>query len=102
EGKKTKLDGKMVDAYYFCVGGSVGQIAAIARPVGYRCAATQVPDAIERLLETFNNERSREESLHEFLARHSNEEIRPILAGEFVGAVARDLSSANIPQGVEG
>ncbi|GAC1638363.1 MAG: sulfite reductase SirA [Candidatus Acidiferrum sp.] len=102
EGKKTKVDGKMVDAYYFCVGGSVGHTASIARPVGYRCAATQVPDAIERLLETFHLNRDASESLREFLARHGNEEIRTILAGEFVGAVARELPAANVPQGVEG
>jgi sulfite reductase (ferredoxin) len=102
EGKKTKVDGKMVDAYYFCVGGSVGQFASIARPVGYRCAASQVPDAIEHLLENFNINRHRSESLRGFLARHGNEEIRTILAGEFVGAVARDLPAANVPQAVEG
>jgi sulfite reductase (ferredoxin) len=43
EGKKIKVDGKLVDAYYFCVGGSVGHIASIARPVGYRCRADEVP-----------------------------------------------------------
>ncbi len=57
EGKKIKQDGHMVDAYYFCVGGSVGQFASIARPVGYRCSADTVPDAIERLLEPFNARR---------------------------------------------
>ena len=102
EGKKIKAEGKMVDAYYFCVGGSVGQIASIARPVGYRCAATQVPDAIERLLTTFAAGRDESESLREFLARHSNEELRTILAGEFVGAVARDLPAASVPHSVEG
>ena len=40
----------MVDAYYFCVGGALGLHQATARPVGYRCAATEVPDALERLL----------------------------------------------------
>lgn len=102
EGKKTKLNGKMVDAYYFCVGGSVGQIASIARPVGYRCAATDVPDAIERLLETFSTERDASESLRAFLARRTSEEIRAILAGEFVGAVTRDLPVGAVPHGVEG
>ena len=102
EGKKIKADGKMVDAYYFCVGGSVGQIASIARPVGYRCAATHVPDAIERLLDRFTIGRSESESLREFLSRHSNEEIRTILAGEYLGAVERDLPAANVPHGVEG
>ena len=50
EGKKTKVEGTMVDAYYFCVGGGVGLHERIARPVGYRAPATAVPDAIERLL----------------------------------------------------
>jgi len=102
EGKKIKSNGKVVDAYYFCVGGSLGQFASIARPVGYRCAATEVPDAIERLLDTFTAERKHSESLSGFLARHSNDEIKTILAGELVGAVARDLPDANVPQGVEG
>ena len=56
EGKKIKIDGRMVDAYYFCVGGAVGRFAAIARPIGYRCAAAEVPDAIERLLKAFDQE----------------------------------------------
>ena len=102
EGKKIKANGKMVDAYYFCVGGSVGQIASIARPVGYRCVATDVPEAIERLLTTFTGGRYESESLRQFLARHSNDELRTILAGEFVGAVVRDLPAQSLPQGVEG
>jgi sulfite reductase (ferredoxin) len=105
EGKKTKINGRMVDAYYFCVGGSVGQFASIARPVGYRCAATDVPDAIERLLNAFNEDHEPGENLRRFLARHSNEEIRAILAGTlgaFVPAVERDLALGPVPQGVEG
>ena len=102
EGKKLRANGKMVDAYYFCVGGSVGQIASIARPVGYRCAATDVPDAIERLLNAFTDGRDGSETLRTFLARHNNEELRTILAGELVGAVARDLPVASVPHGMEG
>jgi len=102
EGKKIKSDGKMVDAYYFCVGGSVGHFASIARPVGYRCAATDVPDAIERLLLHFQEQRNPHESLRAFLARKSNEQIRAILAGERVGAVRRDLPVERAPIGVEG
>lgn len=101
EGKKIKVDGRMVDAYYFCVGGSVGQLAAIARPVGYRCAASDVPDAIERLLAAFNERRAPGENLRAFLARNSNEEIRAILAGSDVEPVERDLSLGPVPQGVE-
>ena len=32
EGKKIKHEGKLTDAYYFCLGGAVGQHAAVARP----------------------------------------------------------------------
>jgi sulfite reductase (ferredoxin) len=53
EGKKLKVDGALVDAYYFCVGGAVGRHQALARPVGYRVAATEVPAAIERLLRRY-------------------------------------------------
>ncbi len=102
EGKKIKVEGRMVDAYYFCVGGSVGQFASIARPVGYRCAATDVPDAIERLLAGFNERREDGENLRRFLARQSNEDIRAILAGSYIAPVDRDLALGPVPQGVEG
>jgi len=102
EGKKLKVDGCMVDAYYFCVGGSVGEFASIARPVGYRCAASEVPDAIERLLYEFNEQREPGENLRRFFARHSNEQIRGWLAGEFVAAVERDAAAGPVPMGVEG
>ncbi len=49
EGKKIKVDGRQQDAYYFCVGGAVGLHQSVARPIGYRCLASEVPDAIERL-----------------------------------------------------
>ncbi|HXM90836.1 MAG TPA: nitrite reductase [Candidatus Dormibacteraeota bacterium] len=102
EGKKIKQNGKMVDAYYFCVGGSVGQFASIARPVGYRCTADTVPDAIERLLEGFNTQREGNENLRQFFGRHTNEELRALLAGTFVGAVERDVALGPVPHGVEG
>jgi sulfite reductase (ferredoxin) len=102
EGKKLKVDGHMVDAYYFCVGGSVGEFASIARPVGYRCAASEVPDAIERLLREFNEQRAPGENLRRFFARHTNEQIRALLAGEYVAAVERDAAVGRVPQGVEG
>src|SRR5438034_6655814 len=53
EGKKARVDGALVDAYYFCVGGAVGRHQAIARPVGYRVAASEVPAAVERLLRAY-------------------------------------------------
>ncbi|MFY9804675.1 MAG: hypothetical protein WAK78_16335 [Candidatus Acidiferrales bacterium] len=102
EGKKLKLDGRMVDAYYFCVGGAVGRFAAIARPVGYRCAAAEVPDSIERLLKAFDQNRNNGENLRQFFARHSNDEIRSLLAGDWAEPVERDAIAGPVPHGVEG
>jgi sulfite reductase (ferredoxin) len=98
EGKKIKHDGKLVDAYYFCVGGSVGTNAATARPVGYRIPATEVPHAVERLLKSYQSTRANaDETLQTYFARHSNEELRAQLAGEIVAPVARDVSAGPAP-----
>lgn len=102
EGKKVKIDGRMEDAYYFCVGGAVGRDQSIARPTGYRCAAADVPAAIERLLSEFSQRRTSGENLRQFFARHTNDDIRGILAGTIVSAVERDLPQAAVPHGVEG
>jgi len=102
EGKKIKVGDRMEDAYYFCVGGAVGLHQSIARPVGYRCLATEVPDAIERLLRRYLDDRYPNENLRQFFARHNDIELREFLAGELVAAVARDASPGRVPHGVEG
>ncbi|HLW84699.1 MAG TPA: nitrite/sulfite reductase [Candidatus Sulfotelmatobacter sp.] len=101
EGKKTKVQERMVDAYYFCVGGALGLHQATARPIGYRCAATAVPDAIERLLRQYLAERGDGENLRQFFARHSDTELRECLAGELVEAVVRDIPSGPVPRALE-
>jgi sulfite reductase (ferredoxin) len=100
EGKKIKHDGKLTDAYYFCLGGAVGQHAGIARPVGFRCPAPLVPEAIERLLRQYLADRAPEENLRAWFSRHSNDELRAHLAGEVLEAVERDLPSGPVPHGV--
>ena len=102
EGKKVRTGDGLVDAYYFCVGGGLGDHASIARPVGYRCPASEVPSAIERLLRGFESRRASRENLRQFLGRHSDEEIRTLLAGERVIAEVRDPSPGRVPHGVEG
>ncbi len=101
EGKKIKSNGKMIDAYYFCLGGSVGQIAAIARPVGYRCPAEEVPNAIARLLKFFHRDRQQNETLQKFLSRHTTGSLRAILAGGPTEIAERDLAVASTPHSVE-
>jgi sulfite reductase (ferredoxin) len=95
DGKKMKIDGRLVDAYYFCVGGALGLHQATARPVGYRCPATEVPDAIERLLRQYLETREPSENLRKFFARHSDTQLREVLAGAVVDAVRRDVAPLN-------
>ena len=100
EGKKLKKDGKLVDAFYFCVGGAVGQYAGIARQIGYRAAAEDCPEAIERLLRGYLKQRSEGENLRSYFRRTSDEDLRAQLAGAVVEAVERDPSPGRVPASV--
>jgi sulfite reductase (ferredoxin) len=90
EGKKIKQDGQLVDAFFFCVGGSVGKYARAARPLGYRAAATDVPAAIERLLNGYLDSRTEGEDLRSYFDRTDDATLRGQLAGEIIEAVERD------------
>jgi sulfite reductase (ferredoxin) len=100
EGKKIKHGANFVDAYYFCVGGAVGEFARISRHIGFRCVADEVPEAIERLLKTYLATRDSNENLRAYFARHSDNELRTQLAGAIVAPVTRDLPAGPVPHGV--
>ncbi len=102
EGKKVRVAGALADAYYFCVGGAVGRHQAVARPIGLRLPAPEVAGAIERLLRAFLAARLPGENFRQFAARHTDHELRALLAGELVEAVARDASPGRPPHGVDG
>lgn len=100
EGKKIRQGKGMADAYYFCLGGAVGKFQNIARPVGYRCLATEVPAAIARLLHAYLSNRHAGENLRAYFSRFSDEELREQLAGEEVGRVERVPSPGAVAQTV--
>ena len=102
EGKKIKVGDQMLDAYYFCLGGGVGLHQSLARPVGYRCLASEVPDAIERLLRRYLDLSLPGENLRQFFVRYSDTELRAFLAGGAVEATARDVPTGLMPHGIEG
>ncbi len=99
EGKKIKQGQDFLDAYYFCLGGAVGEHQRIARPIGFRCAAREVPDAIERLLHAYLANRNNGENLRAYFARFSDDELRAQLAGHVLEAVSRDPSPGPVPHG---
>lgn len=80
----------------------MGLHQSVARPIGYRCLATEVPQAIERLLRHYLDDRQDNENLRRFFARHSDPELREFLAGEWIPSVVRDVSPGKVPHGVEG
>ena len=90
EGKKVKKDGKLVDAFYFCVGGSVGKYAGIARQIGYRAAAEDCPEAITRLLTGYLAARTPGEDLRAYFSRTDNTILLTHLNGAPTTPVERD------------
>ena len=98
EGKKIKHEGKLVDAYYFCLGGAVGEHAAhcaagrlslrrAAGAGGDRAPAAPLP----------RRTAMPDENLRAWFARHTNDELRAHLAGEVLAAVERDLPTGRVP-----
>ena len=102
EGKKVKVDGRLLDAYYFCVGGAVGKYQAVARPIGYRVPAAHVPEAVERLLRAYLAGRRDGQTFRAFCAAHTDDELRTFLAGAEVAAVVRDTPAGPVPHGIDG
>lgn len=102
EGKRIKVDGKMADAYYFCLGGAVGKHQSLARPVGYRCLASDVPAAIERLLYCYAAERDEGESFRGFCARSADGDLRAALSGDQVPIAGREALAEVVPAGLDG
>ena len=90
----------MVDAFYFCVGGALGEYAGIARQIGFRAAAEDCPEAIERLLRGYLGARTPGENLRAYFRRSSDEDLRAQLNGAAVAAVERDPAPGRVPSNV--
>jgi sulfite reductase (ferredoxin) len=101
EGKKVKGPAGLEDAYYVCVGGGLGRHASVARPVGFRVPARETPAALERLLRAYLDLREPDQSFRDFAAARTDDDLRALLAGGTVGAVARDLPVAATPHNLE-
>jgi sulfite reductase (ferredoxin) len=85
DGKKTKVDGQLVDAYQFSIGGAVGRHRSFGRPTGVRVPAAEVPSAIERLLRAYLSDRRPAENFRQFCARHTSDALGAFLVGHRAG-----------------
>ncbi len=82
EGKKLKVDGQFVDAYYFCVGGAVGRISIDCAPAGISLYGNRSPGRYRTAAAGISRLPSvTDENLRSFFARHSDSELRSCLAG---------------------
>jgi len=79
EGKKIKVDGKLIDAWSFALGGALGVHSGVARLVNYRCSSADVPNALERLFGRYLETRTGGQNLRSWFAGQSNDELRVIL-----------------------
>jgi sulfite reductase (ferredoxin) len=75
-------DGEQIEGFDFFIGGGIGARSGIARRVGFRAPADDVPDVLERLFIAFTDERRRGESFHGWSRRVGDDEVRAVLAGE--------------------
>jgi len=70
--------------------------------VGYRCAASDVPDAIERLLREFNEQRAPGETSASLFRAAFNDQFVDSLPATWSERWNADISTGPVPMGVEG
>jgi sulfite reductase (ferredoxin) len=71
--------GTQVEGFDFFVGGGLGAGSGVARRVGYRTAAPDVPDALERLFGRFAATRAHDEIFRQWATRVGDAEVKAIL-----------------------
>jgi len=73
-------DGATTDGFDFFVGGGLGARAGFAKRVGFRTAAEQVPDALQRLLLGYLAGRDEGEQFHHWAARAGDSHVKSLLS----------------------
>jgi ferredoxin-nitrite reductase len=77
-GTKTKIGGESFDAYHIFVGGGFGQHQAVGRQIFAGVLASELPQALERMLRTFLTQRERNETFLQFTTRHSVDQLQQL------------------------
>ena len=77
-GAKVEVEDDMLDGYHIFVGGGFGADAGIARPLYEDVLATDAPQKIENMLQSYLVKRADGENFLEWSRRHSVDELRAI------------------------
>ena len=70
-----------MDGFDLFVGGGLGANGTVAHRVGFRAAADDVPDALERLFVAWRDGRAAGETFRAWAARSGDDAVKAALAG---------------------
>lgn len=79
--------GQTVDGYDISLGGRLGEDARFVRAIRRKVPATDVPVALERLLNNYLNVKLEEEDFSDFVDRHTDDELARLFEVEFAEGV---------------
>lgn len=82
QGVLINQGGEQVEGFDFFVGGGLGANRGVARRVGFRAPATEVPNALERLFRAFVATQDHGETFRSWTLRTGDTGVRSALAGE--------------------
>ena len=89
-GSKTKVDGQIVDAYDFFVGGRLGRGATFNHAILRKVPATECAKRLEWLLLGYKRQRHEGESFNDWCARVGDEALVTLLTGGNGGPLIQD------------
>lgn len=78
--------GQTVEGYDISLGGRLGADSKFVRPIWRRVAATDVPKALENLLNGYVETRAEDDDFSSFVDRHSDDELASLMKTKFAEA----------------
>ena len=81
QGVLLNQGGKQVEGFDFFVGGGLGKNSTLGHRVGFRAAADDVPEALERLFSTYVAQKQEGESVRAWTGRVGDAAVKSLLGG---------------------
>jgi sulfite reductase (ferredoxin) len=81
QGVLLNQNGQQVEGFDFFVGGGLGKNSALGHRVGFRAAADEVPEALERLFSAYVVEKQEGDSVRAWTGRLGDAAVKAVLGG---------------------